>query len=59
MIDPAIIDEVLALVEAEGPEVEVVEKLRARWTDIHFTHCLEDELCLETTHPRREAGKPQ
>ena len=47
MIDPAIIDEVLALVETEGPEENIIATLRARWSDIHFTHCFEDELCLE------------
>jgi len=47
MIDPAIIDEVLSLVEAGGGDAEIVPQLRERWTDIHFTHCFEDELCLE------------
>jgi len=47
MIDPAIIDDVLALAEAEGGQIEVLAMLRERWSDIHFTHCLEDELCLE------------
>lgn len=55
MIEPAVIDEVLALVEAEGPEPEILPKLREKWADIHFTHCLEDELCLEK--PIREGGR--
>lgn len=47
MIEPAVIDEVLALVEAEGADANVIVKLRERWNGVHFTHCLEDELCLE------------
>jgi hypothetical protein len=47
MIDGAVINEVLAVVEAEGASVSVISKLRERWGDIHFTHCMEDELCLE------------
>ena len=55
MIEPAVIDEVLALAEAENGEDSVIPKLRERWADIHFTHCLEDELCLEK--PVREGEK--
>jgi len=47
MIDPAIIDEVLALAEADNGDARVLAPLRERWTGIHFTHCFEDELCLE------------
>lgn len=54
MIESAVIDEVLALVEAEGADVQVIAKLRDRWSDLHFTHCLEDELCLEK--PVREGA---
>lgn len=55
MIEPVVIDEVLALVEAEGPEPELLPKLREKWTDIHFSYCLEDELCLEK--PVREGER--
>ena len=47
MIEASIIDEVLSLVESEGPDDTIVVSLRERWPDIHFTHCFEDELCLE------------
>lgn len=47
MIDASIIDAVQAQVEAEGADVATLAKLRDRWPDLHFTHCLEDELCME------------
>lgn len=47
MIDPAVIDEVMVLADAQKGVAEVLPKLRVKWTNIHFTHCLEDELCLE------------
>jgi len=47
MIDPSIIDEVLKLAEAGGGDAQVLTTLRERWSDIHFTHCFEDDLCME------------
>ena len=52
MIESQVLDEILAFVNAEGGEANVIAKLRERWPDMHFTHCLEDELCLE--EPVRE-----
>ncbi len=52
MIESQVLDEILAFVNAEGGETDVIAKLRERWPDMHFTHCLEDELCLE--EPVRE-----
>lgn len=52
MIESQVLDEILAFVNAEGGEANVIPKLRERWPDMHFTHCLEDELCLE--EPVRE-----
>lgn len=54
MIDATVIDEVLALVEVEGASLPVIAKLRERWNDVHFTLCMEDELCLEK--PVREGS---
>ncbi len=47
MIETATLDEVLAFVETEGVHDAGLVALRKRWPDIHFTHCLEDEMCLE------------
>lgn len=47
MIDPAVIDEVLSVVEAMGASEAMLPDLRRRWPGMHFTYCLEDELCLE------------
>jgi len=47
MIAPSVLDEILVFVNAQGGSADVVPKLREQWASIHFTHCLEDELCLE------------
>ncbi|MBF0246505.1 MAG: hypothetical protein HQL36_00305 [Alphaproteobacteria bacterium] len=47
MISPEVIDKVFALAEAGGGSADVLGGLRQLWPHIHFTHCLEDELCLE------------
>ena len=52
MIDDKSLDDILAFVNAEGGQADVIAKLRERWPGMHFTHCLEDELCLE--QPVRE-----
>lgn len=54
MIDPHIIDEVFSLVENDGADADIVVTLRERFAGIHFTHCFEDELCLEK--PVREGA---
>jgi hypothetical protein len=47
MIDQHILDDVLTFTNQEGGEADVIAKLRSRWPDLHFTHCMEDELGLE------------
>lgn len=47
MIEAATLDEVLSFIETKGVHEGVVIALRERWPAIHFTHCLEDEMCLE------------
>ncbi len=48
MIEVATLDAVLAFVESEGTHRAVFVALRERWPRLHFTHCLEDEMCQET-----------
>jgi len=52
MIDTQTLDDVLSFINSEGGEADVILKLRTRWPDFHFTHCMEDDLCLE--QPVRE-----
>ena len=55
MIEDKVLDEILAFAETEGGEAECIKGLRKQWPGLHFTHCFEDELCLE--EPVREGEK--
>lgn len=45
MLDVETIDRVLALTLAQGLNEATIRELRANWPDVHFSHCLDDEIC--------------
>ena len=53
MIDVQTIAAIVAQVERSGAEEDTVKKLRRDWQDIHFTYCMDDDICAQ--HPFQEA----
>lgn len=44
MITQAHIDQIQALLAGNALEPDSIEKLRAQFTDIHFTYCMDDDV---------------
>lgn len=44
MIGAGVVAEVAAMVAADGPGEAVVARLRARWPQLRFTHCADDDV---------------
>ena len=45
MLDGETIDRILALTLAQGLSETTIRELRANWPDLHFSHCLDDDIC--------------
>ncbi|MEN2495182.1 MAG: hypothetical protein TECD_01100 [Hyphomicrobiaceae bacterium hypho_1] len=54
MIDIQVIESVIDKIERLGVEEETVNKLRKDMKDIHFTYCMDDDVCTQV--PFREAN---
>ncbi len=53
MISEEQLDRIAAMAETEPLSEEVVAKLRGRFEGIHFTYCMDDDVC--EVQPVREA----
>ena len=53
MISDVIIDDVAATVRAEGVGEQTMMALRAKWPNVHFTYCMDDDVV--GTEPVRRA----
>jgi len=45
MIEQSTITDVAKLVQEKGPSEETVKELRAKFGEIHFTYCFDDDVC--------------
>ena len=45
MLDGDTLDRVLALTVAQGLSEATIRVLRSSWPEVHFSHCLDDEIC--------------
>ena len=45
MIDAATIDRIAELTLAQGLDEGTVQHLRAAWPGMHFSYCMDDEIC--------------
>ena len=52
MIDTATLDRVAAMTLEQGLDEDTVQALRAAWPGMHFTYCMDDEIC--GVEPARE-----
>ena len=55
MIEDKALDDIMAMADELGGEADCIKAMREKWPGLHFTHCFEDELCLE--EPVREGEK--
>ena len=54
MISPERLDQVTAVVERAGLNDQTLSALREAFTDMHLTHCMDDDIGIE--EPVRRAG---
>jgi hypothetical protein len=45
MIDPVTIDRIAEAALAQGLDETTVQGLRAAWPGMHFSYCMDDEIC--------------
>jgi hypothetical protein len=45
MIDAATLDRIGAMTVAQGLSETTVQALRAAWPGMHFSYCMDDEIC--------------
>ena len=45
MIDAATLDRIAKLTLAQGLDEDTVQGLRAAWPGMHFSYCMDDEIC--------------
>lgn len=45
MIDPVTIDRIAQVALAQGLDEGTVQGLRAAWPGMHFSYCMDDEIC--------------
>jgi hypothetical protein len=45
MIDAAMIDRIAEAALAQGLDEGTVQGLRAAWPGVHFSYCMDDEIC--------------
>jgi hypothetical protein len=55
MIEPAVLDQINALVVDHGLDDSAVSTLRGMWPDIHFTYCSDDDVMA--AKPVRESER--
>ena len=53
MISDAVMDDVAVTLRAEGVGEQTVMALRAKWPNVHFTYCMDDDVI--GTEPVRRA----
>ena len=52
MIEPDTLERIARSVQARGPDETTVQALRAAWPALHFSYCMDDDVCGVT--PVRE-----
>lgn len=45
MIDAAMLDRIAEAALAQGVDEATVQGLRAAWPGVHFSYCMDDEIC--------------
>jgi hypothetical protein len=45
MIDSVTLDRIANMTQAQGLDEGTVQALRTAWPDMHFSYCMDDEIC--------------